>query len=336
MNAGLGLVLAAVLLLLNAFFVAAEFALVAARRSAIEPLAEAGSRRAAGTLRAMEHVSVMMAGAQLGITVCSLGLGAVSEPALAHLIEPVLDALAIPGAALHPISFALALVVITGLHVVIGEMVPKNLTLAGPDRAALWLGPPLAALVHSGRPLIRALNHTANLIVRGFGVQPRDDVASTANRDELADLIEQAHGEGLLDPAAHDLLTGAIGLDRATAADLALPLDHVHTLGPAATVADVEDLAAATGVTRFPVRRGAELVGYIHLKDTLGIPAELRDRPVAPTMIRSLPTVPAASPLSEAIEIMRNRRAQMARVSTAEATVGAITLDDVFSRLVPA
>ena len=136
---GVGILLTAVLLAANAFFVGAEFALVSARRSVIEPRADAGSRRARTTLRAMENISLMMAGAQLGITVCSLALGALSEPAIAHLVEPGFESLGVPEAAVHPVAFVLALGLVTVLHVVLGEMVPKNIALAGPERSALWL-----------------------------------------------------------------------------------------------------------------------------------------------------------------------------------------------------
>src|SRR5687768_2882790 len=143
MTTGSALVLGVLLLIGNAFFVGAEFALIAARRSQIEPRAEEGSRMARTTLRAMEHVSLVMAGAQLGITVCSLGLGAVAEPAVAHLLEPILEAIRVPDQLLHPIAFAIALSIVVYAHVVLGEMVPKNLAIAGPERAALVLGPPM-------------------------------------------------------------------------------------------------------------------------------------------------------------------------------------------------
>ena len=132
-----GILLTVFLLAANAFFVGAEFALISARRSQIEPRAQAGSRMARTTLKAMEKVSLMMAGAQLGITMASLGLGAVSEPALAHLMEPVFHDLGLPDAWLHPVAFVIAMTIVVFLHVVVGEMVPKNIAIAGPDRAAL-------------------------------------------------------------------------------------------------------------------------------------------------------------------------------------------------------
>ena len=147
-----------VLLLGNAFFVGAEFALVSARRTKVEPKAAAGSRVARTTLRAMEELSQMIAAAQFGITVCSLGLGAVAEPALAHLIEPVAEAVNLPDAWLHPVAFTLAMAFVVYLHVVLGEMVPKNLALAGPERAAMVLGPPMVAIVTVLKPIVYGLD----------------------------------------------------------------------------------------------------------------------------------------------------------------------------------
>ena len=337
MSAGAGIALTALLLMLNAFFVGAEFALVAARRSALEPLVEAGSRRAARTVRAMEQVSLMMAGAQLGITVCSLALGAVSEPAIAHLLEPGGRALGLPGAAVHTVAFLVALALVTLLHVVLGEMVPKNVTLAGPEAAALWLGPPLAALVRALKPVIVVLNASANLVLRLLRVHPRAELASTVTRDELTGLVEHSHREGLLGPGERSLLAGAISFETATAADVTVPLARVHALGADPSAADVERLAARTGVTRFPIRDGGRLCGYVHLKDVLRVPDGARHRPLPAATIRPLPSVAADLPLSDAIETMRARQAHLARVTAPgpgpDDTIGVITLDDVLAAL---
>ena len=145
MSPGPAIAVGLALLAANAFFVGAEFAVVSARRSAIEPLAAAGSARARTVLWAMEHVSLMLACAQLGITVASVSLGVVAEPALAHLLEGPLDAVGLPAAAVHPVAVAIALAVVVFLHVVLGEMVPKNLAVAGPDRAACRPGRRIAA-----------------------------------------------------------------------------------------------------------------------------------------------------------------------------------------------
>ncbi|MGR7002902.1 CNNM domain-containing protein [Yinghuangia aomiensis] len=148
------LALAVVLLLANAFFVGAEFSLISARRTRIEPLAESGSRRARIVLRGMEQISVMLAGAQLGITVASLGLGAVAEPALEHLLHDPLHALGLPSGAASVTAFAIGLAIVVFCHMVLGEMVPKNIALAGPEESALWLTPPLWVFSRVTAPIL--------------------------------------------------------------------------------------------------------------------------------------------------------------------------------------
>ncbi len=246
----------------------------------------------------MEHVSLMMAGAQLGITICSLGLGAVGEPAVAHLLEGPFEAAGMPEALLHPVAFALALTIVVFLHMVIGEMVPKNIALAVPERSALAVGPVLAVVVTVLRPLIWLLNQGANLVLRLIKVQPKDEVTSAFTRDEVAGLVRESRREGLLDDREHDLLAGALQFDDQTAADLAIPSAELVTVPPAATVAELEQLCVSTGFSRFPVREpDGTLRGYVHVKDLLDTPADTRNRPVEPRWIRPLPTVAAHDPL---------------------------------------
>jgi CBS domain containing-hemolysin-like protein len=327
--------LAVVLLGLNAFFVGAEFALVSARRSQIEPLAQSGSRMARTTLHAMENVSLMMAGAQLGITICSLGLGAVGEPAVAHLIEPVLEALHVPHGFLHPIAFVIALAVVVFLHVVLGEMVPKNIALAGPERSAIVLGPPLLAIVTVLRPLIVALNALANAVLRLLRVEPRDEVSSTYTREEVAALVEQSRGEGLIAADEYDRLAGALGFTEKAVASVLMPPSSLTTVERGATAAAVEALCAATGYSRFPVTEGDELLGYLHIKDVLETDEERRERPVDDKWIRPFAPVRADALLHEALETLQRRGAHMARVVDAEgSTLGLATLEDVIEELV--
>ncbi|HWJ08232.1 MAG TPA: hemolysin family protein [Nocardioides sp.] len=335
-----GVLLAVVLLAANAFFVGAEFALISARRSQIEPRAQAGSRLAAITLQAMERVSQMMAGAQLGITVCSLGLGAVGEPALAHLIEPVFHELHVPEDWLHPVAFVLAMTVVVYLHVVLGEMVPKNIAIAGPERAALILGPPMYGIVMVLRPLIVGINAIANAILRLLRIEPKDELGSTYTREEVAALVEESHGEGLLAEDEYDRLSGALGFTEKTVAEVMMAPDSLATVVRGSTGADVEALCAATGFSRFPVVSEAsgqpgDLIGYLHIKDVLEPDEERRERPVADRWIRPFATITPDTPLHEALEVLQRRGAHMARVVEADGTtLGVAALEDVIEELV--
>lgn len=330
------ILLAVLLLAFNAFFVGAEFALVSARRSQIEPRAQAGSRMARTTLRAMEHVSLMMAGAQLGITICSLGLGAVGEPAVAHSLEPLFEKLHVPHEMLHPVSFVVALTIVVFLHVVLGEMVPKNIALAGPDRAALVLGPPLLGIVTVLRPLIVGLNAIANGCLRLIRIEPKDEVSSTYTREEVAALVEESRGEGLLEDDEYDRLAGALGFTEKTVGAVLMAPDSLTTVRRGATAADVEALCGATGYSRFPVvSDDSDLIGYVHIKDVLEPDEERRSRPIDDKWIRKFALVSTDEALHDALEKLQREGAHMARVVDAEGTtLGLATLEDVIEELV--
>jgi CBS domain containing-hemolysin-like protein len=334
-STGQALLLSAFLLAANAFFVGAEFALISARRSAIELRAAAGNRIARITLGAMERVSLMMAGAQLGITVCSLGLGYLGEPAIAHALEGPFEAIGIPEALVHPVAFAIALGIIGYLHVVLGEMVPKNLALAGPDRAALALAPPLAGLVRVLHPFIALLNWIANRLLRAVGVTPRDEVASAFTRDEVAGLVEESRREGLLDRDEERLLVGALSFEERDASAVMIPRAELVSVSPSVTPAQVEAVTARTGFSRLPIEDGGRLVGYLHLKDALEVEDVHRNRPIAREWIRPLGTVRATDPLRTVLATMQGTSSHLARVVDANGeTLGATALEDVLEELV--
>jgi len=330
------LVVALVLLLANAFFVGAEFALISARRTMIEPRIEAGSRAARITLGAMENVSLMMAGAQLGITICSLGLGAVGEPAVAHLLEPAFSAARLPSGLVHPVSFGIALAVVVALHVVIGEMVPKNIALAGPERAAIALAPFLVLIVRVLGPFVLALNALANLTLRAVGVTPQTEVTSAFTRDEVAGLVAQSRREGLLDQDEHELLSGALVFDERDARSIVLAHDRVVGVALGATAVDVEALAARTGYSRFPVRDGSgTLVGYLHLKDVLEVEPHRRLAVIPASRVRPLASVLAGAKLRSVLSTLQASGAHLAQVVDTDGQVlGVLALEDVLEELV--
>jgi CBS domain containing-hemolysin-like protein len=336
MNSATAIVVAILLLLGNAFFVGAEFALVSARRTQLEPRAEAGSRMARTTIKAMENISLVIGVNQLGITVCSLVLGAVGEPAVAHLVEPLLHAARVPDSALHPVSFVVALAVVVYLHVVMGEMIPKNIALAGPDRAALVLGPPIWGIVTVVRPVVVVINALASAVLRLLGARLTNEVSSTYTREEVAALVEESRGEGLLEADEYDRLAGALGFTEKAVSAVVMPPESLTTVRRGSTGADVEALCAATGFSRFPVvADDGELLGYLHIKDVLEPDEARRERPVDDKWIRPFAPVTAAEPLHDALETLQRRGAHMARVVNEQgATLGLATLEDVIEELV--
>lgn len=331
MSTWVAITLGVLLLAGNAFFVGAEFAIISARRSAIEPLA-ATSARARTVLWAMEHVSLMLACAQLGITVCSTSLGVVAEPAVARLIEAPLLALGLPASAVHPVAFVVALAVVVYLHVVLGEMVPKNLAVSGPDRAALLFGPPLVWIARVVRPVIAVLNWMANLVLRAVGVEPKDEVASAFTAAEVRTIVERSAAEGLLDDDL-GLVTGAIEFSDKRAQDVMVALDRLDALPEACTPDDLEQAVARTGYSRFPITRDGAPVGYLHLKDVLYAGAADRDRPVPTWLVRPLAQVRGDSEIEEVLTEMQRTGAHLARV-TSGAVVGVVFLEDILEELV--
>jgi CBS domain containing-hemolysin-like protein len=339
------LLVAAGLLLLNAFFVGAEFSVISARRSQIEPLADAGSRAARTALKAMEHVSLMLACAQLGITVCSLGLGAVAEPAIAHLIEVPIEEAGLPEEAVHPIAFTLALAIVVYLHVVIGEMVPKNLSLAAPERAVLVLAPPLMAIARALSPVIRVLNAVANGVLRLLRVEPKNELASTYTADEVHSIVTESAREGLL-VDDHGLLTGALEFSERQAGDVMVPLERLVTVPVGSSPAEVERLVTRTGFSRFPVVRPVDqadrvepvepvLIGYLHLKDLLYADDDRHDQPVPEKRIRNLVSVSTGDEVEEALATMQRAGTHLARVvDEGGRTLGVLFLEDVLEELV--
>jgi CBS domain containing-hemolysin-like protein len=283
----------------------------------------------------MENVSMMMAAAQLGITLCTLGLGALAKPAVSHAVEGPLSAVGAPQELVYPIALALALFVVGSLHVILGEMVPKNIALARPDRSALILAPPLRATVFLLYPAIGLLNWSANAILRLLGVDPKNEVASSFTRDEVAGLVEESRREGFLDHHESRLLAGALEFDERDASSVLLPLETMETVPVTVTPAEVEAVAARTGFSRFPVSRDGEMIGYLHLKDALEFKDRHRNRPIAESWVRPLPTVRADAPLRSVLETMQASGAHLARVIGADRKViGVLALEDVLEELV--
>src|SRR5689334_1704758 len=230
----LQLFFALLLVLANGFFVGAEFALVSVRRSQIEPLA-AQSARARQVLYGLENLPQMMAAAQFGITVCSLTLGAVAEPTVAHLLEPVFAAVHLPEGLIHPLGYVLALVLVVFLHLVIGEMVPKNLAMAAPEKTALWLSPGLVGFARLCRPVTAALGACARLVLRLFGVEPKDEVEAVFTSEQLNRLVEDSGQAGLLDPKEQERLEDALELGSRPVTDVLLDHGSLVTVGPSVT-----------------------------------------------------------------------------------------------------
>jgi len=336
----LGVLLTVALLAANAFFVGSEFALISARRDRLEALAEQGKRSAVTVLRAGEQLSLMLAGAQLGITVCSILLGRVGEPAVAHLLEKPFDLVGVPDPVLHTVSFIVALGVVVTLHVLLGEMVPKNIAIAGPEKTAMLVVPVYLAYVRFARPFIGFYNWAANTTLRIFGVEARDELDVTVSTVELAEMIAESRSEGLLDPEEHTRLTRALQIRNRVVNDVAVPVRDIRAVpvarpGFGPTVSAIEEALNETGYSRFPVTdaRG-DFIGFVHIKDILDLIDE-RDAVVDGAVVRPLPRVPADMPLPDALSQLRRDNSHLALVTDGDRSVCAmVALEDLVEDLI--
>ncbi|MEU7135695.1 hemolysin family protein [Streptomyces sp. NPDC046261] len=321
-------------LVANAFFVGAEFGMISVRRSQIEPYAERGDRRARSVLWGLRNVSALMAAAQLGITLCTLVLGIVAEPAIAHLLEPLFHVVGLPHGLVHPVSFVIALAVATYLHMLFGEMVPKNIALAEPVRTALLLGPPLVTLARALRPFVFAINGLANGLLKLLRVEPKNEVSAVFSDDQLARMVADSSEAGLLDQRATRRLRDALGLGKRPVGDVVLPIERVVSTRFGVTPEELERLAASSGFSRFPVVDDAgRILGYLHVKDALD--AKPRDMPFPLRRMRPIARVRADTPLDDVIPAMSRTGAHLAAVIGEDNRLtGLVTLEDVLRQLV--
>jgi CBS domain containing-hemolysin-like protein len=334
----LGVLFTVVLLAANAFFVAAEFALISARRDRLEALAEQGKNSAVAVIRAGENLPLMLAGAQLGITVCSILLGRVGEPAVAHLLEKPFELFGVPDAVLHTVSFLVAITVVVILHVLLGEMVPKNIAIAGPEAAAMLLVPPYLLWIRIAKPFIAIYDWFAQMILRMFGVEAKSELENTVSTIELSEMIAESLSEGLLDREEHHRLSRALQIRNRAVGDVAISLDQVRAVpaagdGMGPTVGAVERALADTGYSRFPVTDVAgRYIGYLHIKDVLplvGDPNAVVDR----SLVRPLPEMSASLPLPDALSRLRTVNSHLALVTRDGFVCAIVALEDLVQDL---
>lgn len=326
-----------VLLAVNAFFVAAEFALVSARRAQIEPKAQAGSRRAKTTLWAMEHTTLMLATCQLGITVCSLLILGIAEPAMHHILSVPLHALAIPELALEILSFSLTLVIVTYLHVVIGEMVPKNAAFSLPDQAALLLAQPLVFISKLIQPFTVFLNLIADKVLRLFNIEPKNEASNTVSLEEVETIVQQSAAEKTFEDKTGALQNVFEFLNKQLR-DLVIPCEKLVTLPVTATPLDLERAVARYGFSRYPIVNSVgQFIGYIHVKDMLSLKEERLRQEIAGHKIRQFHSYQENLDLEDALARMQARGAHIVKVYSADGEqrfLGVVFLEDIIEELI--
>lgn len=318
-----------VIIILSAFFVASEFALMAAKQHRLERRAATVAGRAA--LKNSAELTLVLAGAQLGITVCTLALGAITKPAVHHALMPLLEA-GLPAGAADVAAFVLALIIVTFLHLVIGEMAPKSWAIAHPEDSSVLLALPLRAYMWVTRPILKAMNQAANWLVRRAGAEPVAELSNGQDTAGLRHLVEHSANVGALEASYSGSLEQVLTL-RDTKAGEVLPQGQVLSAVPlGASIADVQEATRRTRHLRVLVRDGERTVGVVHVRDTL-----TAADPSAPAMslARTPVIVQADTGLATAVAMIRQERTQLAVVADGERELGVLTFEDVLPSLMP-
>ncbi|TDB90536.1 HlyC/CorC family transporter [Actinomadura sp. KC216] len=333
MSLTLGALVTLALLIGNGFFVATEFALVAARRPRLERAAARGGRAAAAAIAGIDELSLTLAGAQLGITMCSLGLGLVSEPVFAATLTPPIHAAGLPDGAAHAVAFVLALAIVTFLHMVVGEMAPKSWAITAPERSATLLGLPFRAFATVVRPLLAALNGTTNLLLRMIRIEPADSREVSRTPEQLRSIAQDSRRLGLIEESELSLLTAALDAPRTPLAGLVVPVSRIVSAPAGATPQEIIDTAARTGHLRIMLRDAGSESLMVHVRDAYLARARGRRTP-AREMAHPVPAVPIGAPVGEAVALLKRHHSHLGLAMTPDGRVaGLINLDDLLTTL---
>ena len=321
-----------VIVALSAFFVAVEFAALAAKRHRLEEAAPT-SRSARAALRNSAELTVLLAGSQLGITAATLALGAISKPAVHHWLTPVFETWGLPLVAADVAGFVLALLIVTFIHLVVGEMAPKSWAIAHPERSATLLAAPMRAFMAVFRPVLRLLNVSANALLRRVGVTPVDELAVGHSPAALRHLVEHSANVGALDAGFSEQISGALELEQLTVRELLGTGSPPTGVRAGATVGEVREATRRSGHLRILLGAvdGEQVTGVVHVRDTLTEPDEGAATPFA----RPVFTLDAGTTVHAALKAMRETRNHLALVTEGGAVLGVVTLADVLGRLFP-
>jgi len=329
------LILSLLLLVANGFFVAAEFALVASKRHRLEQAAAAGNRAARSALSGVRELSVMLAGAQLGITLATLGLGALAEPAIGHLVEPALHAAGLPSQLSYVVGFLVAVLLVSFLHVVVGEMAPKSWAISHPETSALLLARPFRFFTMLTRPALLVLNAMANAILRLVRVRPQNELAQVHGPDELRLLLQSSREHGTLAAPEHELLTAMLAVQNTTVAQVMTPRSSLVTVPATASAREVELASRREGRSRLAVVDTAgEIRGFVHVRDAVRSTTFSGTPQTAADLMSSPLSVSSSVPVAGAVRLMREHRAQLAVATSGDEVVGVVALEDLLEELI--
>ena len=327
------------LVLANAFFVAAEFALVASRRTRVEAMIRRGDGKAKLVKKALLHLDRYISATQFGITLASLGLGWIGEPAIARSIEGVFAGLPDPWGqvATHGVATAIAFSIITFLHIVVGELTPKALALLYPEDTSRWVAGPLILFTYATNPFIWALNGTANFTLKALGLRAPGEAERVHSPEELLMLVEQSQRAGSLDKGNARLLTGVFEFSEKNAREVMTPRTQIIALEEGDSLAEAADRVAAAGRSRYPVYRGSldDIVGIVHAKDVLAALRRAEPPATIAQLTRPAHFVPGSRDVEDVLADMKKRKEHMVIVlDEFGGTAGLVTMEDLLEEIV--
>lgn len=321
----------------TALFVAVEFSLVALDRPTVQKAIDSGDRRAEVVLGSLRRLSTQLSAAQVGITLTTLVLGYIATPSLGRLLQTPLSALGLQGEALRSVSATLALLIATLFSMVLGELLPQFLGISAPLATAKVVAMPVRVFAVIAKPLIVVLNGSANLVLRGLGITPQEELSGARTPQELASLVRRSAEAGTLDVGTARLVTRSLGFGEQTAADVMSPRARATSIERTATAEDVLRLARSTGHSRFPVtgEDWDDIDGIVHVKRAIAVPHDRRaDVPVSALMVPPL-LVPETIRLDPLLLLLREAGLQLAIVvDEYGGTAGVVTLEDVVEEIV--
>lgn len=321
----------------TALFVAVEFSLVALDRPTVQKAIDSGDRRAEVVLGSLRRLSTQLSAAQVGITLTTLVLGYIATPSLGRLLQTPLSALGLQGEALSSVSATLALLIATLFSMVLGELLPQFLGISAPLATAKVVAMPVRVFAVIAKPLIVVLNGSANLVLRGLGITPQEELSGARTPQELASLVRRSAEAGTLDVGTARLVTRSLGFGEQTAADVMSPRARATSIERTATAEDVLRLARSTGHSRFPVtgEDWDDIDGIVHVKRAIAVPHDRRaDVPVSALMVPPL-LVPETIRLDPLLLLLREAGLQLAIVvDEYGGTAGVVTLEDVVEEIV--
>ncbi|TFE30744.1 hemolysin family protein [Cohnella luojiensis] len=329
------LVLIFALVFLNGFFVAAEFAMVKARGSRIDTLVQEGHKKAKVASHLMEHLDAFLSACQLGITLTSLGLGWIGEPAIARMLEPLFEAMNLNDKLVHPLSFIIGFSFITALHIILGELAPKSVAIRKAEMVTLWTATPLIFFRKVMSPFIWILNGIAGLLLKPFGIDTSEVSSSAHTEEEIRILVKESHKSGLIDKTELTLMDNIFEFAETNAREIMIPRTEMSCLYGNMSFEENKSIALREMHTRYPVceKDKDNIIGFVHIKDLL----KASDNSIHDIreLMRPMTTVPESMPISTLLKLMQKRKSQIAiLIDEYGGTSGLVTLEDIMEEIV--